>query len=332
IADRLASIVPEARFLIGHGQMPADELEDVMLRFVRHEADVLVCTTIIESGLDIPHCNTIFIDQADTFGLPDLHQLRGRVGRDTPRACCSLLRSPERPITDSAAKRLKAIEEFSELGAGFQIAMRDLEIRGAGNLLGPEQSGHIAAVGYEMYCQLLEAAVKRMKGEAPPPSADVHLELNVEAYVPRHYSASARQGREVYRRIAACRSPADVEQLEADLTDAFGKPPPQVETLLTFADIRVRAAPWKIRTIQRREPDVIFTIEDLKHVEPLFTGATVTVRLADAQTIHWRLPDNYFHGQTLLRILRQRFVQADKFNAERGSAAKSPVRAAGVIR
>lgn len=324
IADRLKSIVPEARFLIGHGQMPPDELEDVMLRFVRHEADVLVCTTIIESGLDIPNCNTIFIDRADTFGLADLHQLRGRVGRYKHRAYCYLLLSPDRPITDGAAKRLKAIEEFSELGAGFQIAMRDLEIRGAGNLLGSEQSGHIAAVGYEMYCQLLEAAVKRMKGEKPPPTADVHLELNVEAYVPRHYVASDRQRMEVYRRITGCRTPADVQQLETDLTDAFGKPPPQVETLLTLADIRVRAAPWRIRTIQRREPDIIFTIEDLKLVEPLFAGATGAVRLVDANTIHWRLPDNYFHGDTLLRILRQRFVQASTRSSDASPASARP--------
>jgi len=311
VADRLKRIVPEAKFLVGHGQMPPEELEDVMLRFIRHEADVLVCTTIIESGLDIATCNTIFIDRADTFGLADLHQLRGRVGRDKHRAYCYLLLSPDRPITDSAAKRLKAIEEFSELGAGFHLAMRDLEIRGAGNLLGAEQSGNIAAVGYEMYCQLLEAAVRRMKGEAPQQQIDVHLELNVEAYVPRHYIQSDRQRMEVYRRITSCRTPAEVERLEADLVDAFGKPPTEVETLLTLADIRVRAAALRIRSIIRREPDLIFTTDDIKKTEPAFIGATGSVRLVDAQTIHWRLPDNYFHGQTLLRILRSRLTPTD---------------------
>ncbi len=311
VADRLKRIVPEAKFLIGHGQMPPEELEDVMLRFIRHEADVLLCTTIIESGLDIATCNTIFIDRADTFGLADLHQLRGRVGRYKHRAYCYLLLSPDRPITDSAAKRLKAIEEFSELGAGFHLAMRDLEIRGAGNLLGAEQSGNIAAVGYEMYCQLLETAVRRMKGEAPQQQIDVHLELNVEAYVPRHYIQSDRQRMEVYRRITSCRTPAEVERLEADLIDAFGKPPAEVETLLTLAEIRVRAAALRIRSIIRREPDLIFTTDDIKKTEPAFIGATGSVRLVDAQTIHWRLPDNYFHGQTLLRILRSRLTPTD---------------------
>ncbi|MCK6457632.1 MAG: transcription-repair coupling factor [Phycisphaerae bacterium] len=319
-ADRIAAIVPEARLLIGHGQMPPDELEDVMVRFVRHEADVLVCTTIIEAGLDIPNVNTILIDSADRFGLADLHQLRGRVGRYKHRAYCYLLLSPERPLTDTAAKRLKAIEEFSELGAGFRIAMRDLEIRGAGNILGPEQSGHIAAVGYEMYCRLLEQAVRRMKGEAPAPTVDVHLELNVEAYLPKHYIPSDRQRMEAYRRVTSCRTPQEVSQLEADLVDAFGRLPREAATLLTLAEIRVRAAPWGIRTIIRREPDLIFTIDEVKRVEPLFDGATGSVRLVDTQTIHWRLSDVYFHGDTLLTVLRGRLMRAA---GERSAAASA---------
>jgi transcription-repair coupling factor (superfamily II helicase) len=159
MADEIQQLVPDARILIGHGQMPDGEMEDAMMKFIRHEADILVCTTIIESGLDIPNANTIIINNADRFGLSELHQLRGRVGRWKHRAYCYLLLPPDRPVTPVAAKRLKAIEEYSHLGAGFKIAMRDLEIRGAGNILGPEQSGHIAAVGYEMYCQLLEEAV-----------------------------------------------------------------------------------------------------------------------------------------------------------------------------
>jgi len=156
-------IAPDARIAVGHGQMPAGELEKVMLRFLRREVDILVCTTIIESGLDIPTANTMFINQADHFGLSDLHQLRGRVGRYKHRAYCYLILPSDRPITDTAARRLKAIEQFSMLGAGFKIAMRDLEIRGAGNLLGKEQSGHIAAVGYEMYCRLLDQKAKKLK-------------------------------------------------------------------------------------------------------------------------------------------------------------------------
>lgn len=308
IADKIATLVPDARILVGHGQMKGDELEDVMLKFVRHEADVLICTTIIEAGVDIPNVNTIFIDRAEMFGLADMHQLRGRVGRYKHRAYCYLLLSPKKPLTDTAARRLKAIEEYSELGAGFHIAMRDLEIRGAGNILGSEQSGHIAAVGYELYCQLLEHAVKRMRGEPYSDRIAVHLELDVEAYIPRGYIPSDRQRMECYRRVAAVRAPQDVAQLAADLEDAFGKYPETVETLLALADIRVRAATWGVRTIMRREPDVIFRIEgEVKKLEALFVNSKGSVRVPDGNTLHWRVPENYFHGDTLIRILRNLF-------------------------
>lgn len=309
MAERLGRIVPEARIVVGHGQMPGDELEDVMVRFVRRQADVLLCTTIIESGIDIPTANTILINRADMFGLADLHQLRGRVGRYKHRAYCYLLLSPDRPLTSNAARRLKAIEEYSDLGSGFRIAMRDLEIRGAGNVLGPEQSGHIAAVGYEMYCRLLEQAVRRMKGQPPDEPPDVHLELNVEAHVPKSYIPSERQRMEVYRRITACRTLADVEQAERDIADAHGKAPPQVDTLLALADLRIRVAPWKVRSIVRREPDLIFTVEDVRCADVLFRGATGRVRFIDARTIYWRVPDNYFSHPTLLTILRKLFTK-----------------------
>ena len=308
VAAKVMSLVPDARVLIAHGQMHGDELEEKMLQFVRHEADILVCTSIIEAGVDIPNVNTIFIDRAEMFGLADLHQLRGRVGRYKHRAYCYLVLSPNRPLTNMAARRLKAIEEYSELGAGFQIAMRDLEIRGAGNILGPEQSGHIAAVGYELYCQLLEKAVKRMRGEPYAPRVAVHLELDVEAYIPKSYIPSDRQRMECYRRFATCRSPEDVDQLGKDLEDAFGRRPETVETLLTLADLRVRAAPWKIRAIIKKEPDVIFQIDDeVKKFEQLFARTSGSISVPDGQTLYWRLPDHYFHGQTLLNILRNLF-------------------------
>ena len=308
VAAQLATLVPEARIVIGHGQMSSDELEDVMLRFIRHEADMLVCTTIIEAGLDIPNANTIFIDGADRFGLADMHQLRGRVGRYKHRAYCYLMLSANRPLTSTAAKRLKAIEEFSDLGAGFRIAMRDLEIRGAGNILGSEQSGHIAAVGYELYCQLLEKNVKRMRGEPYQERAAVHLELDVEAYIPKAYIASDRQRMECYRRVTACRTPADVEQLTADLTDAFGAFPQTVETLLLLTDIRVLAAVAGVKTIIKREPDVIFHFDgEVRKIEPYFTCVQGDISLPDARTLYWRLPDAYFHGTTLLTVLRNLF-------------------------
>lgn len=308
VAAKIASLAPDARIIVGHGQMPGDELENVMLRFVRREADVLVCTSIIEAGLDIPTANTIFIDRADIFGLADLHQLRGRVGRYKHRAYCYLLLSPNRPLTSTAAKRLKAIEQYSELGAGFRIAMRDLEIRGAGNILGAEQSGNIAAVGYELYCQILEKAVRRMKGESAGERVAVHLELDVEAYIPRSYIPSDRQRMECYRRFAGCRTPLDVDQLAGDLKDAFGPVPETVDTMLTLAEIKTRAASWQIRSIVRKVPDLIFHFEgEVKKIEKLFAGSSGSVRIPDGRTLHWRLPENYFHGNSLLRILANLF-------------------------
>ncbi|MFQ5430028.1 MAG: transcription-repair coupling factor [Phycisphaerae bacterium] len=323
VADRIAALVPDARIVVGHGQMSGEALEDVMLRFIRHEADILVCTTIIEAGLDIPNANTIFINRADRFGLADLHQLRGRVGRYKHRAYCYLLLSPDRPLTPTAARRLKAIEEFSELGAGFRIAMRDLEIRGAGNILGPEQSGNIAAVGYELYCQLLEKSVKRMRGEPFQERVAVHLELDVEAYIPKAYIASDRQRMECYRRVAACRTPRDVEQLAADLADAFGPYPETVDTLITLTDIRVRAAGFGVKSIIKRAPDVIFHFDgDVRALDPLFAGATGEISLPDDHTLYWRLPDHYFYEKTLLVILRNLFRRGLP-GGEAGSAPKA---------
>ncbi|UCD27938.1 MAG: transcription-repair coupling factor [Planctomycetota bacterium] len=303
-ADTVQQIVPEARILVGHGQMSERQLEKVMLQFVRHQVDVLVSTTIIESGLDIPNCNTILIDRADRFGLSELHQLRGRVGRYKHRAYCYLLLSPHKSITPIAAKRLKAIEEYSDLGAGFRIAMRDLEIRGAGNILGPEQSGHIAAVGYELYCELLDAAVRRLKEGKAEVFQPVHLELNVHAHIPRNYISSDRQRMEIYRRLARCRTSAELEQLEKDIKDAFGPYGPTVQTMLNLAEIRILAQPYKIKSIAQQQPDLIFSVEDLSLIEPIMTDGPGSARMADAHTVHLRLPEAYFETDTMLAVLR----------------------------
>ena len=302
--------MPEARIAVGHGQMPEGELEEVMLRFVRGEVDVLVCTTIIESGLDIPTANTIIINDADRFGLADLHQLRGRVGRYKHRAYCYLLLPQDRPVSPMAAKRLKAIEEFSDLGAGFQIAMRDLEIRGAGNILGREQSGHIAAVGYEMYCQLLEQAVRELRGEKAPVARTCHVELEIDAYIPQTYIPSERQRMEVYRRMASCRSRSELEQLRADLADAFGQLPPAVETLLEICEIHVLTGELGIESIIRMDPDIIFSVTNYSAIKTMFDGSQGSVRIPDEKTVHWRLPPAYFEGPTLLRVLLNRLRQA----------------------
>jgi len=319
IANHLRVLVPEARIVVGHGQMPAQELERVMLRFLRREADVLVSTNIVESGLDIPTANTIFVNRAERFGLADLHQLRGRVGRSRHRAFAYALLSPKHPVNDQAARRLKAFEHYSDLGAGFQIAMRDLEIRGAGNILGPEQSGHIEAVGYEMYCQLLEQAVRRLKNEPAPQWRHVNLDLGISATIPRGYVRADRQRMEVYRRLAACRTEEELEVLRQDLRDAYGPLPEAVETLLQLAEIRVLAQPWRIRSIVLVDPDVVFAIDDLLLVQPLFAAGPGSPRVPDPQTIHWRLPKRLLEPKTLLTVLRNQLRSAVPQSVEAGA-------------
>ncbi|MFB3891386.1 MAG: transcription-repair coupling factor [Phycisphaerae bacterium] len=310
LARHVQTLVPEARLAVGHGQMSERELEKTMLRFVRQQVDVLVCTTIIESGLDIPTANTIIIHNADRFGLAELHQLRGRVGRYKHRAFCYLLLPEGRPVTPAAAKRLKAIEEFSDLGAGFQIAMRDLEIRGAGNILGKEQSGHIAAVGYELYCQLLEQAVRELRGEKAPVKIDVHVELGIDAYIPTDYVPAARQRMEIYRRLAKCGSQAELRRLSADLADAYGRVPPAVATLLDMAEIRVLAAALGVQSIIRMDPDIIFRAADFKPLRTAFDQSIGSMRLADPRTAHWRPPRAYMEAPTLVNVLLKRLRTA----------------------
>ncbi|MDX2198273.1 MAG: transcription-repair coupling factor [Phycisphaerae bacterium] len=305
IAAKIRELAPEARVVVGHGQMPGHELEEVMLAFMNRQADILVATTIIESGIDNPRANTMFIHQADRYGLADLHQLRGRVGRSKHRAYCYLLLSKKQRVTDNAAKRLKAIEQYSELGAGFQIAMRDLEIRGAGNILGAEQSGNIEAVGYEMYCQLLEQACRRMKNEDAEPFRPVNLELRVAGSIPRAYIRSEKQRMEVYKRLTVCHTAKDVASLEKDLRDAFGPLPPDVRLLVELAEIRVLARPYGIRSIVVEPPDVIFAIDDLSKVQELFSSGPGSPRMPDAKTIHWRLPAKLLEAERLVEVLKK---------------------------
>ena len=307
IADDIRQMVPDARIVIGHGQMNEHELEEVMHKFVHHQADILVSTTIIESGLDIPNANTMFINQAENFGLSDLHQLRGRVGRYKHRADCYLLLSPDKTISSTAAKRLKAMEEYNSLGAGFKIALRDLEIRGSGNILGPEQSGHIAAVGYEMYCQLLEEAVKRIKNESIEKPVEVNVDLGVSGVLPKSYVDSDRQRMDLYRRLSRCTSLEMLEVLTKDIVDAFGPIPKAVQILLGLTEIKILAGHWSILSIILKTPDVIFTIGDLAKLGPLLgkgVGGAGSVRVADEKTVHLRLPPTYLESDTLINVLR----------------------------
>ena len=262
VAEELQKLVPEARVLVGHGQMPPKALEKVMLEFVRGDADILVSTTIIESGIDIPSANTMFIDDADRFGLSDLHQLRGRVGRYKHRAYCTLLLPRKRFVNKVARKRLQAIEQFSMLGAGFQIALRDLEIRGAGNLLGAEQSGHIAAVGYEMYCQLLEQAVLDLKSGKKPPAFETMIDIGVTGKIPEQYIASASRRLAMYRRFGACEDESSILRVVEDLRTGYGDLPESISKLVMYHELRVAASAMGISSMTIDEQDIVIRTKD----------------------------------------------------------------------
>ena len=244
-AERLRAMCPGVRFAVAHGQMGEGELEEVMMDYLRGGADVLVCTSIIESGIDIPQANTLIVEHADAFGLAQLYQIRGRVGRSRERAYAYLLYDSAAALTPEAAQRLSALSDYTELGAGFKIAMRDLEIRGAGNLLGDEQSGHVAALGFELYMQMLDEAVqpagparaRRGEEELPEP---VRLDVNVDAYMPADYVPYEQAKIEVHRRVAGAFEVAEVERLREELEDRFGPVPEPLENLLALQRARIK--------------------------------------------------------------------------------------------
>ncbi len=241
VAAQLAGLVPEARIAVAHGQMNEHELEKIMVDFWERNYDVLVATTIVESGLDIPNANTLIIDRADMYGLSQLHQLRGRVGRGSERAYAYFLYPPERTLTETAHERLATVAQHTEVGAGMYVAMKDLEIRGAGNLLGGEQSGHIAGVGFDLYVRMIGEAVNELKGDGPAEKPEVRVELPVNAHIPHDYVPGERLRLEAYTRIAAIDSEADVAATREELTDRYGEPPEPVLNLLEVARLRTAA-------------------------------------------------------------------------------------------
>jgi len=305
-AWEIRQLVPDARVVIGHGQMAKTELEKAMIDFVMGDVDVLVCTTIIESGLDIPNANTIFINDADRFGLAELHQLRGRVGRYKHRAYAFMLLPRSRPISPLAARRLKAVEEYSHLGAGFRIALRDLEIRGAGNILGPEQSGHIQLVGYQMYCELLADAARRLKNEPIEPIPSAVIDLGFASYIPKNYIPLDRQRLDVYRKIAVARVADDLKQIEGDLADIYGPVPEETKLLLELAELRIKASKLEIKSIVASGRDLIFSFaEDADRAKSLFSGVSGKWWVAEPRTAYLRLPESCFDPETLLSLLRK---------------------------
>ncbi len=294
VRDRLQRLVPEARLVLAHGQMEPRELEKAMLAFVRGDADVLVSTTIVESGLDIPNANTILVDDAHRHGLADLHQLRGRVGRSTRRGYCYLLVPRGQPLPNDARRRLKAIEEMRYLGAGFQLALRDLEIRGAGNLLGPEQSGHIQAVGYETYRRLLAQAVARLRNRhaaaagGAPPVCDV--QLGVAAALPSAYVPEEELRLEVLRELDGVRTPERLAEALEGLRDRFGPPPDELTALARLFFLKHRLGALGFAAVHRVGDHLACTLDDARAVEKALTGRGVELRIVTARRAHWMLP------------------------------------------
>ena len=268
IAAKLQTLVPSARIIVGHGQMSEGELEKVMLKFMHHEADILVSTTIIENGLDIPLCNTILINRADRLGLSELYQLRGRVGRSSRRAYAYLMLPPEIELTPIARRRLAALKEFSDLGAGFKIAALDLELRGAGNMLGGEQSGHIEAIGFELYTQMLERAVREMKGEAGPDEAETQLNLGLNIRIPAEYVPEENQRLQMYKRVARVETESQLTDVAAELQDRYGPPPPAVRNLLDYASLKLLCMKIGVNAIERKRDFVTLKFRQDATVDP----------------------------------------------------------------
>jgi transcription-repair coupling factor (superfamily II helicase) len=268
IAAKIQALVPPARIIVGHGQMSEGELEKVMLKFMHQEADILVSTTIIENGLDIPLCNTILINRADRLGLSELYQLRGRVGRSSRRAYAYLMLPPEIELTPIARRRLAALKEFSDLGAGFKIAALDLELRGAGNMLGGEQSGHIEAIGFELYTQMLERAVREMKGESAPDEAETQLNLGLNIRIPADYVPEENQRLQMYKRVARVETESQLTDVAAELQDRYGPPPPAVRNLLDYASLKLLCMKVGVNAIERKRDFITLKFQPTAAVDP----------------------------------------------------------------
>jgi transcription-repair coupling factor (superfamily II helicase) len=293
-AERIRALVPNARVAVAHGQMAEGELESTMMEFLRGDADVLVCTSIVESGLDIPTANTLIVERADLFGLAQLYQIRGRVGRSRERAYAYLLYPSHAALSEEASKRLATLSDYTELGSGFKIAMRDLEIRGAGNLLGEEQSGHVAAVGFELYMGMLDEAVRLLAGDAADETAEpVRMDLPVDAYVPGDYVPYEAAKIEVHRRVAGAREVAQLIMLREELEDRFGPVPEQLDNLIRLQDARIKLGRAGARTVDFKGGRMaVAPIElDSRGAKALRERVPELVYESGRSTVRVRLPD-----------------------------------------
>ena len=260
--ERLRALVPEARIGVAHGQMREHQLEDVMMDFYAGSYDVLLCTTIIENGLDVPSANTLIVFDAERFGLSQLYQLRGRVGRGNRQAYAYFTVRTDHILTESAQQRLSAIREFTEFGAGFRIAMRDLEIRGAGNILGPEQHGHLAAVGYDMYCRLMEETLNEVQGRRETRALETRVDLRADAFLPTEYVTEEKQRMEMYKRIASITTDEERADVTDELIDRYGELPPVVSTLLDVSQLRALCNRIGVSTVGRGKEGLIMKLDE----------------------------------------------------------------------
>ena len=275
---KIQELVPEANVAFAHGQMRETQLENIMYRFINGEIDVLVSTTIIETGLDISNVNTMIIHDADNMGLSQLYQLRGRVGRSNRTAYAFLMYRQNKMLKEVAEKRLAAIREYSDLGSGFKIAMRDLEIRGAGNLLGAEQSGHMEAVGYDLYCKMLNEAVKEAKGDKVEEPFDTSVDIQTDAFIPSSYIANESQKLDIYKRIAGIETDEEVEEMLEELIDRFGEPPRSVQNLLAVARLKAEAHSVYVQEIVQKEDTLKLTMFEHAKIDPSGIPALITAQ------------------------------------------------------
>ena len=261
IADEISKLVPEAKVEFAHGKMTGNEIESIMQDFIEHKIDVLVCTTILESGIDIPNANTIIVENADRLGLAQLYQIRGRVGRADKQGYAYITYRRDKLLSEVADKRLKAIKEFTEFGSGFKIAMRDLEIRGAGSLLGEIQHGHLEEVGYDTYCKLLDEVVKEMQGITVKQEKDIQIDINLSSYIPENYIEDTAQKIEIYQDIALCRNDKDIEDVIDEIIDRYGSMPQEVENLIEIARIKMLCRTANVLKIAQKTDAVVFYLD-----------------------------------------------------------------------
>ena len=255
-------MIPEAKVSYAHGQMTGQQIEEIMQDFIEKKTNVLVCTTILESGIDIPNANTMIVENADRFGLAQLYQIRGRVGRSNKQAFAYITYRKDKIISEEATQRLKAIKEFTEFGSGFKIATRDLQIRGAGSLFGEVQSGHMEQVGYDMYNKLLDEVVKETKGEKVEEEEEIVIDINLSAYIPEKYIEDVSQKIEIYQDIAECKNEEDIQNIIDEIIDRYGDIPKEVENLMDVARIKNAARSTAVTKIQERQMGIVFTFKE----------------------------------------------------------------------